>query len=205
MKRTEIKAFIHAIRNNEQSTVESMLREFPELVSATAKSPPKKDDGQSPLQIAFKSGNFSAAELLLRAGANPNFMEESELNEWRAPVLHDAIRAAFFSSQTVEKELGRFERARAILEMMLDKGADPNAVDTYGNSAGGRAVLDARMMIVNPKADLMNGILLTQVRSIFLLLAKHGADFQSKTETRGSVVDALKNFRLEEHHLLPEG
>ncbi len=82
----DITAFIKAIRNRDDGGVKAMLTETPELVSATVKSPPKRDDGQSPLQIAFKTGNFFAAELLLANGADLNFMEESEINEWRAPV-----------------------------------------------------------------------------------------------------------------------
>jgi ankyrin repeat protein len=205
MKRGDIKAFIHAIREHDQTTVESMLREIPDLVSATAKSPPKKDDGQSPLQIAFKTGNFLAADLLLRAGANPNFIEDSQLNEWRAPVLHDAIRAALYNCHTLERNVDRFEKAKAMLDALLAKGADPNAVDTYGNCGGNRAVLDARSMITNPKADLASGIVLEQIRSIFALLAKYGADFHRKSETRSSVVDSLRTFKLDQHNLLPKG
>ncbi|MCT4595158.1 MAG: ankyrin repeat domain-containing protein [Anaeromicrobium sp.] len=38
-------------------------------------NPPKKDDGQSPLQVALKTGNFQIADFLIDNGANLNFME----------------------------------------------------------------------------------------------------------------------------------
>ena len=72
-----------------------MLDKKPELISCTAKQPPKKDDGQSPLQVALKTGNFEIASYLLDLGADVNFMEaDTCCNEWRAPVIHDAIVAA---------------------------------------------------------------------------------------------------------------
>ena len=42
----------------------------PELVNCVAKQPPKKDDGQSPLQVALKTGNFEIAKYLIDMGAD---------------------------------------------------------------------------------------------------------------------------------------
>lgn len=53
----------------------------------------KKDDGQSPLQIAFKTGNFWAVKYFLENGADVNFIDATSVNEWKMPVLHDAIMA----------------------------------------------------------------------------------------------------------------
>src|SRR5262245_51587125 len=95
----EVKALMDAIRKHDNGTARKLLAGNPELVNACASAPPKKDDGQSPLQIAFKCGNFEMAGLLMDQGANVNFMEESEINEWRTPVLHDALRAAAFTAR----------------------------------------------------------------------------------------------------------
>lgn len=59
----------------------------------TAKAP-KKDIGQSPLQVAIKCGEFEIIELLLENGADPDFMENPELvppHSVCMSVLHDAI------------------------------------------------------------------------------------------------------------------
>ncbi|WP_243428900.1 ankyrin repeat domain-containing protein [Clostridium botulinum] len=69
------KLFI-AIRQGDINTVKILLEKKPELISCTAKQPPKKDHGQSPLQVAIKSGNFEIAEYFLDCGADVNFMEK---------------------------------------------------------------------------------------------------------------------------------
>lgn len=73
MKGTEDKAqmkkFFQAIRQGDLATVRELLEKKPELISDTAKQPPKKDDGQSPLQVALKAGKFDIAEYLLDMGA----------------------------------------------------------------------------------------------------------------------------------------
>jgi len=62
---------------------------------------------------------------------------ESEIgSEWRAPVLHDAITACFFSTDV--------ERALMILRKILERGADANCRDSYGNSSLDRAILDIK-------------------------------------------------------------
>ena len=65
-----MKKLFQAIRKKENDTVRELLAKKPELVRCTAKQPPKKDDGQSPLQVAFKTGNFEAVNLLLDLGAD---------------------------------------------------------------------------------------------------------------------------------------
>ena len=59
---------------------------------------PKKDIGQSPLQVAIKCGEFEIIELLLEKGADADFMEDPALVPPRSvcmPVLHDAIIGVF--------------------------------------------------------------------------------------------------------------
>ena len=74
--------------------VKNIISMKPELVNCIAKQPPKKDDGQSPLQVALKTGNFETAEYLINMGADLNFMEDFTCcNTWRTPVVHDAINA----------------------------------------------------------------------------------------------------------------
>ena len=203
MLRRDIKSFIKAIRRHQNDVVASMLDQTPGLIGARAKSPPKKDDGQSPLQIAFKVGNFRAARLLLDNGADPTFIEDSAINEWRAPVLHDAIRATIFSTTTLEPNTVAFVAGLNLLERMLTSGADPNQVDSFGNSCGMRAVLDARLMISHPGFDDSPKGTVYQVRQVFDLLARNGADFYSRTDERESVTEAVDRMGLSKYQLLP--
>jgi len=101
IKKKDIKSFFSAIRKHDNLKVQIMLDSNPDIVNVRTFAPPKKDDGQSPLQVAFKCGNFEIADILINNNADVNFVEQSGINEWNMPVLHDAIRAAIFSARTV--------------------------------------------------------------------------------------------------------
>ena len=150
------KLFI-AIRQGDIDTVKVLLKKKPELISCTAKQPPKKDHGQSPLQVAIKSGNFKIAEYLLDCGADVNFMESESFYEWRMPVLQDAIMAAVMSSRWNTNNAivgfrefnsrGKASAAFHVLKRMIDIGAYVSCFDSYGNSCLMRAILDARQIL----------------------------------------------------------
>jgi Ankyrin repeat len=171
-----IKTLFRAIRNGELPNVRGYIEDDPELVNCCASAPPKKDDGQSPLQVAFKTGRFDIADFLIEQGADVNFMEQSAVNEWRTPVLHDAIRATAFNmgvagrgrrhktydsdlkgqfregldqgiARRAELERTLFPLAMNLLGKLLKKGADPNAKDSYGNTCLNRAFLDLRIQL----------------------------------------------------------
>lgn len=93
---------------------------------------PKKDIGQSPLQVAIKCGQFEIIELLLEHDADPDFMENradqpADTKDYyfgAMPLLHDAIHGVFHSLP-----YGEFERAEKyvkLIETLLEKGANPN-------------------------------------------------------------------------------
>ena len=91
----------------------------------TAKAP-KKDIGQSPLQVAIKCGEFEIIELLLENGADPDFMENPELvppHSVCMSVLHDAI-IGVFSSLCYEQYISS-EKYVNLIKMLLEKGAYP--------------------------------------------------------------------------------
>ena len=153
-----MKKLFTAIRASDLETVEQIIEKKPELVNCTAKQPPKKDDGQSPLQVALKTGNTAVANYLLDQGANVNFIEdESCCNQWRTPVLHDAINCAVMLCRwnINDKYMGfrvfstkeRAEEGLVVLERMLDMGADVNALDSYGNSGLNRFALQAKQIL----------------------------------------------------------
>lgn len=196
MLRKHIKLLISAIRKHDNEKVEALLSNYPELISATAKSPPKKDDGQSPLQIAFKVGNFEVANSLINLGADTDFIEVSELNEWRAPVLHDAIRATIFSCAVLKQDTISFESGKSLLSKCIDNGANPNKEDSYGNTCLMRSVLDARQMITHPKFEANKDDTIKQLREVFSILIEHGADPDQSSELRPSVSAKLETFGL---------
>ena len=63
-----------AIRQNDIETVKKVLHKYPEKVNCMATAPPKKDEGQSPLQVAIKVGNIEIAHYLIDQGADVNHM-----------------------------------------------------------------------------------------------------------------------------------
>jgi ankyrin repeat protein len=196
----DVKALISAIRKHENQTVRALLAQNPSLVNACASAPPKKDDGQSPLQIAFKTGNFEIAGLLIDLGANVHFMEESAINEWHAPVLHDALRAAAFTARDGKTPGGdRFALALGLVRRLLAMNVDPNATDSYGNNALLRALMDSRQrLVVQPgfPNKVANEMLNRDLREIFQALIQAGADIHAATPQRESAAVVAKEPAL---------
>lgn len=201
MNKKEIRAYFKAITESNLQKVTELIGSDKAYLTVCSFAPPKKNDGQSGLQVAFKTGNFDIAGLLIEKGADVNFMETSAINEWTAPVLHDCIRAMIFNTYTLQKNEKRFAHAYALFQQMLDRGADPNAMDSYGNNCLHRAILDASQMISHPNADLSDGILLLQLRKIFKTLISAGADIHRHDERRPDAESLMINFRLENYKL----
>lgn len=202
MNKKEIRTYFKAITDGNIQKVAELVEADKAYLTTCSLSPPKKNDGQSGLQVAFKTGNFDIAGLLIEKRADVNFMETSAINEWTAPVLHDCIRAMIFNSFTLQKDTARFDQAFALFQQMLNRNADPNAMDSYGNNCLHRAILDANQVIHHPNADLSDGILLQQLRKIFRTLISAGADIHRHDERRPDAESLIKNFRLENYHLL---
>lgn len=190
-----MKKLFNAIRKNNTDEVKKIISSKPELVNCVAKQPPKKDDGQSPLQVALKTGNFEIADYLIDMGADLNFMEdEACCNSWRAPVVHDAINAAVMNCRwnsnnqyngfKVFSTKEKAEEAFNILEKMVIAGADLNKLDTYGNSAIWRFCLQAAQILpsYNYRDNIENDNriftedLEEDLSKILILLSEYGAD-----------------------------
>lgn len=190
-----MKKLFNAIRQGDIEAVKALIQRKPELIDCTAKQPPKKDDGQSPLQVAIKSGNFEIAMHVISCGADVNFIEEKSCNAWRAPVLHDAINAAIMCCRwnTNAAAMGGFkvhstkekaEEAFHVLETMIQRGANVNALDSFGNSCLNRACLQARQILPSyhhAEHKLSDDRILTDdlredLSKVFVILIKHGAD-----------------------------
>ena len=205
-----MKKLFKAIRDKNIELVKQLIINDPVLVNCTAKQPPKKDDGQSPLQVALKTGAFDIADFLIDNGADLNFMEdESCCNTWRAPVIHDAINAAVMSSRwNTNNPYTGFEvysteenaiTARKLLEKMLQLGSDINMLDSSGNSGIWRYCLQANQILprfnyaTNCECDdrIFTVELETDLLSILKLLCKYGADLSYVSPNMGLTVKAF--------------
>lgn len=198
----------NAIRNGEIDTVKAILTSNPEEINAVAKQPPKKDDRQSLLQVALKTGHLDIADYLLDLNANVNYMEPEECcNEWRMPVLHDAIRCAVMSCRwnsrdyitkeyVVHSTADNATKAYSILLRMLDMGADITSKDSYGNTTLERAILDARQILpiynYTTKEVSDSRIITDELRAdltrIFSLLLGRGASLQWTDRVTGKTI-----------------
>ena len=202
-----MKKLFKAIRDRNIELVKQLIDSNPELVNCTAKQPPKEDDGQSPLQVALKAGAFDIAEYLINNGADLNFMEdESCCNEWRTPVIHDAINAAVMSSRwNINNQHMGFKvfsteenaiTARRVLEKMLQLGSDINKLDSYGISGIWRFCLQAKQILpsFNYSTDcecddrIFTVELETDLVSILKLLYSYGADLSYVSPNVGFAV-----------------
>ena len=201
MTKKDIKIFFKAVSDGDVIKVSELLDNNSEYLSICNVAPPKKDDGQSGLQVAFKTGNFEIARLLIDKGADTNFMETSEINDWTSPVLHDCLRATIFSSYTLQKDTKIFNKAFSLLELMLSKNADPKSTDSYGNNCLHRALMDARQMLDNPSTDFTSNILIQQLQSVFKQLIRAGADIKQSSDNRDSAEELYLNFKLDKYNL----
>ncbi|MCR5230809.1 MAG: ankyrin repeat domain-containing protein [Solobacterium sp.] len=199
-----MKKLFTAIRASDLEMVRQIIEKKPELVNCAAKKPPKKDDGQSPLQVALKTGNTAIASYLLDRGADVNFIEdETCCNTWRTPVLHDAINCAVMSGRWNRdheymgvREFSTKERsveALGVLKKMLDMGADVNALDSYGNSGLNRFALQAKQILPSynyverreGKDRIFTEELHEDLRSVLQALKDAGADDSYKAPNLG--------------------
>ena len=152
-----MKKLFTAIRQGDVDMVTALLDRKPELVGCTVKAPPKKDVGQSPLQVAIKSSHFVIAHLLLDRGADVNFMEAADCgSDWQMPVVQDAIMAAVMTTRwnarwpegyRVYHTKAQADETFALLERMIRMGADLTRRDSHGRTSLDRALLDARRII----------------------------------------------------------
>ena len=184
-----MKKLFTAIQKNDIATVKVLLDKSPDLISCVSKGAPKKYDGQSPLQVALKTANTEMIDLLLTYRPDVNFIEdESCVNEWRAPVIHDAInRAIMFSRWNCKNINGQTEvyntkeeadESFKILQKLIGLGADVNAKDSYGNACMDRACLQARQILPRKGSDdrVLTSELRFDLARIFDLLISSGAD-----------------------------
>lgn len=173
-----MKKLFKAIRQENLEEVKSIIEKNPQLVNCVATPPPKKDNGQSPLQVAIKISSFEIIDYLIVNGADVNFMEaEDDDPGVRCPVLHDAIRMVMMS--LCYKKFDVSDQGIKVVRELLKRGADPNKRASNGFDALNMAINDAEYVLENgiysdcwEKAE-------QQIIKLFDLLIEYGADFES--------------------------
>ncbi len=182
-----MKALFKYIRQGKLDDVKRILSKNPELISCTATAPPKKDEGQSSLQVAIKSDNAEVADLLLDWGADVNFMEDHVFYEGdlRAPVLYDAIGQVFLGwGMATSSWYARNDKYLALVSRLLELGANPNKTDSSDKSAWYWVLEQYRSFIyAREKGDYdyeiqteKNSRYLELATRLFKQLAAYGAD-----------------------------
>jgi len=202
MLKKDIKSFFKAVRSGNLELVEELHSAMPEIVNVCSTSPPKKDDGQSPLHVAYKTGNYDIADFLISQGADVNFIEQSSINEWNAPVIHDCIRGVAFSTYTSADNQEDFGVSLKALQNIIKNGACVNAEDSYGNNCLARAILDTRQIISREFSESEASIVYSQYKELFRVLLDAGADPDIKTDKRPSARDLIGQFKLNEYNLV---
>lgn len=139
---------------------------------------PKKDIGQSPLQVAIKCGEFEIIEFLLEKGADSDFMEDPALvppHSVCMSVLHDAIIGVF--SALCYKQYSQSENYMNLIKILLENGANPNRKTSSGMLPIGTAVNEAEMILERKNAypDIQE-ITKKRLFETLDLLIKYGAD-----------------------------
>lgn len=172
-----MKKLFKAIRQKNLEEVKLIIEKKPELVNCVAVPPPKKDNGQSPLQVAIKTGALEITDYLISNGADVNFMEaEDEDSGIRCPVLHDAIRMILHS--LCYKDFDRSDYGITVVQELLKRGADPNKKASNGFDALNHAINDAEYVLEN---EIYSGVwekAEQQIVKLFDMLIEYGADFE---------------------------
>ena len=133
------------LRRGDIEGVRQILDKMPEEVNAVSGDKPKRDQGQSLLQVAIKSGHLDIADLLIDRGADLNFIEEpTELNPFCQPVIQTAGgRAVFDCRRMIKRWNGQYEmysskekadQSFKVFKKMLELGADISQKDSHGGT-----------------------------------------------------------------------
>lgn len=183
-----MKKLFKAIRQENIEEVKEIIEKKPELVNCVAVPPPKKDNGQSPLQVALKTGAVEIAYYLIENGADVNFMEaEDDDPGTRCPVLHDAIVMVMQSlrygnfdltDQKLKRKFDESDQGLNIIEELLKRGADPNKKASNGFDALNSAISDAEYILDNDIYSAAWEKAEQQLVKLFDLLIRYGADFK---------------------------
>lgn len=172
-----MKKLFTVIRQGKLEEVKRIIEKKPELVNCVAGVLPKKDHGQSPLQVAFKTGKYDIADYLIKHGADVNFMEvEDDDPGLRAPVLFDAINSTI--SELFYRRFERSDIAFSYVVKLIEEGADVNKCASNGDDAINWAITRAELMFERPSVypESQEAVRI-QLTKILDLLIENGVDY----------------------------
>ena len=158
-----MKKLFKAIRKNNFEEVKQLIEKNPEIVNVPFEGTPIKDDGQSPLQVALKTGKLDIADYLIEHDADVNFIDTNSVNKWKSPVIHDAIRCAIMNSRwnvyykynnetKVVSTKKNADKSYSILEKIISKGADINVKDSFQNTCLDIFAINSNQILPNYNA-----------------------------------------------------
>lgn len=172
-----MKKLFTAIRQGRLDEVRELIEKKPELVNCISGPTPKKDRGQSPLQVAFRTGNYEIANYLLACGADVNFMEAEDGDPGlRAPVLFDAVNASICS--LCYNDFAGSDAAFGYVKRLIAAGADVNKLASNGHDAITWSITRSEMIFERASAypDIQNAAR-SRLTEILDLLIENGADY----------------------------
>ena len=190
-KGDKMKRLFKAVRQNDLETIRRILDGEPELINCVATSPPKKDEGQSLLQVANKVGNLEIAHYLIDKGIDINYKEPDNgmpcTQCFTCPVLIDAVRFLLSGGPEWSKHV---EERKKLLLHLLEKGADPNITDNRGTNSWDWAI--------NAYCDVRGSVGDTEQKEMFADLEKELLDilyrYNADILNIGRVQNELKLF-----------
>lgn len=172
-----MKKLFTVIRQGKLDEVKNIIERKPELVNCVSGALPKKDHGQSPLQVALKTGNYEIADYLILHGADINFMEAEDKDPGlRAPILFDAINSTI--SSLCYNKINESEIAFGYVKLLVEKGADVNKLASNGFDSINWAVSCAELIFESASIypDVQDAVR-KQLTRILDLLIENGADY----------------------------
>ena len=173
----EMKKLFTAIRQGNLDEVKSILEKKFELVNCVSGALPKKDHGQSPLQVSLKTGKYEIADYLISHGADVNFMEEEDDDPGlRAPVLFDAINATITS--LCYRRIDESDIAFDYVKLLIEKGAAVNKLASNGYDSINWSINTAELLFERSSIypDVQEKVR-EQLARILDLLIENGADY----------------------------
>lgn len=180
------------LRQGNINEITCLISDKPELINSVSGPKPKKDHGQSLLQVALKTGHNEIAEYLIDAGIDVNFMEAEDNDPGpRMPVIFDAITAVIDSLcigmyRTSEEAIRKFEEsdtALGLLKKMIQCGADVNGKTSNGLSTVNWSLHHAALIMGRPSIyPYSQEKVQEQLRAVLDCLFDNGFDYDAWLE-----------------------
>jgi hypothetical protein len=107
---------------NQAETIQLYLKEFPSLCNSVVSGMKKGIDGFSSLMLAIRFYDFNTARMLIKLGANVNFIDSSNVRENHSPVFFDLLQ---MTRDFIEwEEFQQVEVGFKLWDLMESKGLD---------------------------------------------------------------------------------